>query len=83
VDPGRAELHGNAPGPIGVDAATEAIARLDKAISDALRAPDIVARVHNGGMRVTYLNPSDFRKHIGAESAMFGTIIKKGDIKLP
>jgi tripartite-type tricarboxylate transporter receptor subunit TctC len=61
----------------------EAIARLDKAIADALRAPDIVARVHNGGMRVTYLNPADFRTHIGAESAMFGTIIKKGDIKLP
>ena len=29
VDPGRAELHGNAPGPIGVDAATEAISRLE------------------------------------------------------
>ena len=61
----------------------EAIARLDKAISDALRAPDIVTKVHNGGMRVTYLNPSDFRTHIGTESAMFGAIIKKGDIKLP
>lgn len=61
----------------------EAIARLDKAIADALRAPDIVAKVHNGGMRVTYLNPADFRKQIGAESATFGTIIKKGDIKLP
>jgi tripartite-type tricarboxylate transporter receptor subunit TctC len=61
----------------------EAIARLDKAIADALRAPDIVARVHNGGMRVTYLNPADFRTQIGAESATFGTIIKKGDIKLP
>ena len=42
-----------------------------------------MAKVHNGGMRVTYLNPSDFRKQIGTESAMFGTIIKKGDIKLP
>ncbi len=41
------------------------------------------AKVHNGGMRVTYLDPADFRRQIGTESAMFGTIIKKGDIKLP
>jgi tripartite-type tricarboxylate transporter receptor subunit TctC len=61
----------------------EAIARLDKAIAKALRAPDIMAKVHNGGMRVTYLDPADFRKQIGTESAMFGAIIKKGDIKLP
>lgn len=61
----------------------EAIARLDKAIADAVRAPDIVTKVHNGGMRVTYLNPADFKTRIGVESAMFGAIIKKGDIKLP
>ena len=61
----------------------EAIARLDKAIADAVRAPDIVTKVHNGGMRVTYLNPADFRTRIGVESTMFGAIIKKGDIKLP
>jgi len=42
-----------------------------------------MTKVHNGGMRVTYLNPSDFRTQIGTESAMFGAIIKKGDIKLP
>ena len=34
-------------------------------------------------MRVTYLDPSDFKARIGAESAMFAGIIKKGDIKLP
>lgn len=61
----------------------DAIARLDKAIADALRAPDIVQKVHNGGMRVTYLGPADFRTQIGAESAMFGNIIRKGGIKLP
>lgn len=61
----------------------EAIARLDKAIAEALRAPDIVKKVHNGGMRVTYLDPSDFRARIGSESRMFGSIIQKGNIKLP
>jgi hypothetical protein len=31
---------------------------------------------------VTYLNPADFRERIGTETAMFGKIIKAGDIKL-
>ena len=56
---------------------------IDKAIADALRAPDIVEKVHNGGMRVTYLDPSDFKARIAGESRMFAGIIKKGDIKLP
>ena len=61
----------------------DSIARLDQAIAEALRAPDIMVKVHNGGMRVTYLNPADFRKQIGAESDLFGAIIRKGGIKLP
>lgn len=67
--------------PVGTS--PDAIVRLDKAIAEALRAPDIVEKVHNGGMRVTYLDPSAFKARIAAESRMFGTIIKKGDIKLP
>jgi hypothetical protein len=31
---------------------------------------------------VTYLNPQDFRSRIGTETAMFGNIIQKGNIKL-
>jgi hypothetical protein len=38
--------------------------------------------VHNGGMRVTYLDPADFRARIGAETKMFGEIIRRGNIKV-
>ena len=41
-----------------------------------------MAKVHNGGMRVTYLGPADFNARIGVETAMFGDIIKRGNIKL-
>ena len=58
------------------------VAKLDQAIAAALRAPDIMAKVHNGGMRVTYLNPADFKARIAVENKLFGDIIKKGNIKL-
>jgi len=59
------------------------VARLDKAIAEALHAPEVIAKLHGGGARVTYLNPTDFRIRIIAETQMFGDIIRKGDIKLP
>ena len=58
------------------------VAKFDKAIAEALRSPDIIEKLHLGGCYVTYLNPGDFRERIGTESAMFGNIIRKGDIKL-
>jgi tripartite-type tricarboxylate transporter receptor subunit TctC len=58
------------------------VAKLDQAIAAALRAPDIMAKVHNGGMRVTYLSPADFKERIAVENKSFGEIIKKGNIKL-
>ena len=58
------------------------VARLDKAIADALRAPDIGQKAHMGGLRVTYLNPADFRTTITNETAMFGDIIKKANVKI-
>jgi tripartite-type tricarboxylate transporter receptor subunit TctC len=59
------------------------VARLDRAIDEALRSPEVIAKLHAGGSRVTYLNPTDFRTRIIAETQMFGDIIRKGDIKLP
>ena len=58
------------------------IAKLEKAIGDAVRAPDIVEKLHLGGCYVTYLNAPDFRSRITDESKMFGNIIQKGNIKL-
>jgi tripartite-type tricarboxylate transporter receptor subunit TctC len=58
-----------------------AIARLDQAIAAALRSPEVVDRLHTGGLRVTYLDPQDFRARVGVETAMFGRIIQAGNIK--
>jgi tripartite-type tricarboxylate transporter receptor subunit TctC len=58
------------------------VARLDKAIAEALRAQDIADKLHNGGARVTYLNPADFRARIAVESKAFGDIITRGNIKV-
>ena len=58
------------------------IAKLEKAIGDAVRSPDIAEKLHLGGCYVTYLNAPDFRSRITDESKMFGNIIQKGNIKL-
>jgi len=58
------------------------VARLDKAIGEAVRTPEIAGKLHAGGSRVTYLNPSDFRTRIAVETRMFGDIIAKGNIKV-
>lgn len=58
------------------------VARLDQAIAETLRTPEIVAKLHGGGARVTYLNPADFKARIALETKMFGDIIKRGNIKL-
>ena len=56
------------------------VARLDQAIAASLRTAEIEDKVHRGGMRVTYLAPADFRERIGTETAMFGDIIRRGNI---
>lgn len=60
----------------------EIVARLDKAIAEALRSPDVAQKAHAGGLRVTYLGPADFRTTITNETKMFGEIIAKGNIKI-
>ncbi len=64
------------------DTSPDAIAGLDKAIAQALQDPETMAKVHNGGMRVTYLASADFRTRMDQETRMFGAIIRKGDIRL-
>ena len=60
----------------------EIVARLDEAIAEAVRAPETIEKLHKGGCRVTYLDPAAFRSRIDTETAMFGRIIKAGDIKV-
>ena len=58
------------------------VTRLDQAIAEALRSPEVIDKLHRGGSRVTYLNPTDFRARIAVESKTFGEIIIKGNIKI-
>ncbi|WP_422000768.1 Bug family tripartite tricarboxylate transporter substrate binding protein [Reyranella sp.] len=60
----------------------DVVARLDKAISEAVGSPETIEKLHKGGCRVTYLDPAAFRSRIDTETAMFGKIIKAGDIKV-
>jgi len=60
----------------------EVVTKLDKAIGDAARSPDVIDRLHKGGCRVTYLDPTGFRDRITVETRMLGNIIQKGDIKV-
>ncbi len=60
----------------------EVVAKLDKAIVDAMRTQEVIDRLHKGGCRVTYLDPAEFRERIAVETRMFGNIIRAGDIKL-
>jgi tripartite-type tricarboxylate transporter receptor subunit TctC len=66
--------------PTGTSA--DAIDKLDKAIAQALKQPDVMEKVHNGGMRVTYLNPADFKARIASENETFGNIIRQANIKI-
>ena len=58
------------------------MARLDQAISEALHSAEVAEKLHLGGARVTYLDPAGFRSRIGVETAMFGDIIRRGDIRI-
>lgn len=59
------------------------VARFDKAIAEALRSPEVIDKLHKGGARVTYLDQTAFRERVDAETRMFGSIIRQGNIKLP
>ena len=58
------------------------MARLDQAIAEALRSPEVIEKLHLGGSRVTYLNPTDFRARIAVETKTFGEIITKDNIRI-
>ena len=66
--------------PAGTSASV--VARLDQAISEALHSTEVAEKLHLGGARVTYLDPAGFRARIGVETAMFGDIIRRGNIRL-
>jgi len=56
--------------------------KMAKAIEEALKSPDVLDKLDKGGAKPTYLGPAAMRAQITKESAMFGDIIKRADIKM-
>ncbi len=56
--------------------------KLDKAIGEATRAPDLADKLVVSGNYPSYLGSAAFRDTIAREAQSFGEIIKKADIKI-
>jgi tripartite-type tricarboxylate transporter receptor subunit TctC len=57
------------------------VARMTRAIDEALQAPDVLDRLDKGGVKPTYLDPAAMRAQIDTESRYFADIIKRGNVK--
>jgi len=58
------------------------VAKLSKAIGEAVKDPGVLEKLHNGGLRPTYLNSEDMRDRVAVESNAFGEVIRKANIKI-
>ena len=56
------------------------VARLSRAIDQALQSPDVLDRLDKGGLKATYLDPAAMRVQIDTESRDFADIIKRGHV---
>ena len=58
------------------------VAKLSKAIDQALKSPDVLDKLDKGGAKPTYLDPAAMRAQIDMESKYFGDVIKRANIKV-
>ena len=58
------------------------VAKLSKAIEQALKSPDVLDKLDKGGAKPTYLAPAAMRAQIDMESKYFGDVIKRANIKV-
>ena len=58
------------------------VAKLSKAIEQALKSPDVLDKLDKGGAKPTYLDPAAMRAQIDMESKYFGDVIKRANIKV-
>ena len=56
------------------------VARMSRAIDQALQSPYVLDRLDKGGLKATYLDPSAMRAQIDIESKYFADIIKRGHV---
>jgi tripartite-type tricarboxylate transporter receptor subunit TctC len=57
------------------------VARMAKAIEDALKSPDSLDKLDTAGATPTYLGPAAMRARITAESRLFGDVIRRGKVR--
>ena len=55
--------------------------KMVKAIEEAMKSPDVLEKLDKAGAKPTFLGPADMRAQIDQDSAMFGDIIKRGNVK--
>lgn len=55
--------------------------KMAKAIEEAMKSPDVLEKLDKAGAKPTFLGPADMRAQIAQDSAMFGDIIKRGNVK--
>jgi tripartite-type tricarboxylate transporter receptor subunit TctC len=56
------------------------VARMSRAIDQALQSPDVLDRLDKGGLKATFLDPAAMRAQIDTESNYFADIIKRGHV---
>ena len=56
--------------------------RMAKAIEEALKSPDVLDKLDKAGAKATFLGPADMRAQVDKESAMFGDIIRRANIRM-
>ncbi len=59
----------------------EILARLHKAVLDAMRAPDVRAKFDNLSLDITTTTPREFEAHLKSELEKWGNVVKAAGIK--
>lgn len=67
-------------GPAGLP--DDIVNRMNKAINDAARSPDVVAMFNTMGLVVTLTTPAGFKDILAEETKVTADIIRKGNIKV-
>src|SRR6266702_4537395 len=72
--------------PLGVFVAArtprEAVARLNRAVNDAVKSPEVVARMAGIGMEPAGTTPEEYEKLLRAEFERFGSLIRRIGMRL-
>lgn len=69
---------------IGAPAGTprEIVARLNQAVANILKRPDVLERLRAGGVEAAHSTPEEFSRIIAQDFALWSRVIKAGNIKV-